>query len=1150
MKNIFLKPELVLPLLLFPYGASAIPAPHARAGTGWAETMSATRVAVREFDAWEKGVRAELGIDRLQFGPWLRWRTSNRDRVPEQGNFDWDPGVEAYVAATPRITAGQTVAGMKFEPCAWADGTVQRAERTRDRTCVEYFYREIRVPKARELELYLGFTHGMKLFLNGKLIARECEPPRPCQPGQSVIRIELNEGLNCLLLKFTDDYRQAHGSANYFHVLQHPRRASGPELLREIHARFPMESDWLLQDYGADLDPWFDQDGSYELERQWITRAAVESGTESGTVNRRLAELVAAGSAAADRAWLDLYVDVCTLRRSCRLQRMCARTPSVVFAKRHPVSPSFFAYTEGQSDAQNERHFRPGASLCLLTLTGTDCSVDTLLADPQGVIRDPEVSVDASRILFAWKKSDRDDDYHLYEMAWPSRDIRQLTEGPGFSDYEPAYLPNGDIIFSSTRCVQTVDCWWTEVSNLYTCDADGHFLRRLGFDQVHTISPSVLEDGSVVYTRWDYNDRGQIFPQGLFRMNPDGTGQTEFYGNNSYFPTTLSHARGIPGTQKVLAVAMGHHTWQAGKLVEIDPAKGRQEESGVTMLAPRRAADPVRIDTYGQSGELFRHPYPLTPKEFLVTYVPAELNRGRGSVFGLYWMDENGRRELLAFDAALSANNPVPLVPRIVPHERPSIVDYRKNEGIYYLQDIYRGPGLAGIERGTVRRLRVIALEYRAAGVQNNGNRGPAGGALVSTPISIDNGAWDVKKVLGDATVYEDGSACFRVPVRTPVYFQALDARGFAVQTMRSWTTLMPGEAFSCVGCHEHKNETPSSSHSLSLAMRKGPETLAPFYGEPRGFSFIREIQPILDRHCVRCHTMDGGDADNIIHPSASHCQSGDTASALCDGSLPADSNDHSIRRFTWWNHLGTREWVQYDFSSPRTIGASRVYWFDDQPRGGRCRLPKQWKLQCRVGEEWQDIAAEGAYGIEKDTFNTVAFPSIKTSSLRMEVELQPELSGGILEWQIAANAEEFPDTCRSRLNLSGRRQPGRGGRAWSESYLSLTNHGNGSEWVNWISAQSIPAMLPPYHKGAATSKLLSHLSAGHKQVSLSQEEMDKLACWIDLLVPYCGDYLEATAWSPEELAKYEHFARKRRNMEEIEARSIESLVRQAAGPH
>lgn len=911
---------------------------------------------------------------------------------------------------------------------------------------------------------------------------------------------------------------------------------------------FPRQTDWLLQDCGGDLAVWLAPAGEPSA-ASWLKRILDElPEAERTRVRQEAGRLQAAGTAGDRPEWLRLYEQACQARRRLRLAGLAASQQPIVFVRRFPVSPSFFAYTEGQSDAQAERHFRPGADLAVLRL-GTDgeVAVETLLQSPEGVIRDPDVSYDGQRLLFAWKQADRTDDYHLYELTVASGALRQLTAGLGAADYEPAYLPNGDIVFSSTRCVQTVDCWWTEVSNLYLCNADGRYLRRATFDQVHSICPHVLADGTVIYTRWDYNDRGQIWPQGLFRMNPDGTGQAEVYGNNSYFPTTIIHARGIPGTTRMLAVATGHHTWQAGKLIEIDPARGRQENEGVEMLAPRRPAEAVRVDAYGQSGDLFRHPFPLSDRELLTAFVPGALNRARASVFSLYWLDVDGRRELLVPGTDRSCNHPVPLAPRPRPPQRPSTVDYRKSTGQLYVQDVYHGPGLAGVPRGTVRALRVVALEFRAAGVQSNSNRGPAGGALVSTPIAIDNGSWDVKRVLGTTTVHEDGSAFVEVPARTPLYLQALDERGHAVQTMRSWTTLQPGETQSCAGCHESKNETPPTRYARTAAMARGPQALELVGGPPRGFSYPREVQPIWDRHCVRCHQGSRAFLGPIT-PSASHCFPNDATPAICDASVPKDSDDHSIRRHTWWPHKGTTEWVQQSFAKAQTLGAIQVYWFDDRPRGGGCRVPHSWRLLYLAGEQWQEVADPSGYGVERDTWNTVRFKPVETTALRLEVRLGEGVSGGVLEWLCGRDEAALAEQQRPRLDLTGTQTPGPGGRAWSASYLCLTRSGQINDTVNWISAQSVPALLPPYSGGAAKSSLLERLRQGHQKVVLQPEELARIAGWIDLLVPYCGDYTEANAWTPAEQQKYDHFLRKRRRFEQLEARHLEALVQAQTG--
>lgn len=785
--------------------------------------------------------------------------------------------------------------------------------------------------------------------------------------------------------------------------------AKQKEIWKLIEQDFPIQCDWAYQDYGSDFYGRPGNDGDTEIERKMIAKALAELSPECKDLIAEYENLCKSNIPSTDRKWLDLYVRACERRRAARLKPLLNKCKKIVFTKHFNMGGSHYAYTEAQSDAQHERNFTPGSALCLLEMESCYGKVRTLINSPDGVIRDPDVSYDGKRILFAWKKSDRRDDYHLYEMEAETGKVRQLTFGPGFADYEGNYLPNGDIIFNSTRCVQIVDCWWTEVSNLYTCDKDGKYIRRLTFDQVHTNFPTVTCDGRVIYTRWEYNDRGQIYVQGLFQMNPDGTAQTEFYGNNSWFPTAILHARSIPGTEKVMAVLSGHHSHQRGKLAIIDNRKGRQEACGVQFIAPLREAEAVRVDSYGQEGDQFQYPYPLSETEFLITYDPqGSPNQEYVRPYAIYFMTIDGRRELLAIDSNISCNQPVPLVARRRPHIRPSLVDYHKKTGTFYVQDVYIGPGLEGIPRGTIRKLRVIALEFRAAGIGETRNSGPGGDSLASTPVGVGNTSWDVKVVLGDATVYEDGSAMFAVPAHTPVYFQALDKKGHAVQTMRSWSTLQPGETFSCIGCHENKSGVPPNRTTTS-AMKAGPQSLEAFYGPPRGFSFNKEIQPILDRHCVKCHS----------------------------GS----------------------ETEPFDFSASYVIdGVSKRKW------------------------------------------------------------------------------------SRSYLALTQAQSEGKP----SQSYYKGNQD---AELVNWINNMSVPTMLPPYYKGSAKSQLITMLEQGHEGVKLSQEEMDKIACWIDLLVPYCGDYTEANAWTREESAKYDHFLKKRERMREIERKNIEELAATMGGP-
>ena len=758
----------------------------------------------------------------------------------------------------------------------------------------------------------------------------------------------------------------------------------------------------------VELD-WARQDGLYGpegLKPEVIARVLVETGASGRELTQRFNELQRTPTPKDDSRWLELYRKACAIRRESRLRPVLSRMGRIVFTKHYDLGGSHYAYTEGLSDAANERHFHPGTSLCMLVTDGAYGQARSLIDDRRGVIRDPDVSYDGQRILFSWKKSDRGDDYHLYEMTVADEKVRQITSGLGFADYEGQYLPDGDLIFTSTRCVQAVDCWWTEVSNLYTCAPDGRYLRRLAFDQVHDNFPTVLRDGRIVYTRWEYSDRGQIFVQGLFQMYQDGTNQTEFYGNNSWFPTSILHARGLPDSDRVVGILSGHHTVQKGWLAIIDPAKGRQEDSGVQLIAPVRRTKAERIDAYGQSGDQFQYPYPLSDREFLVAFRPARSTLP----FGIYFVDVDGRRELLAADPSISCNQPIPLRARPTPPMRPSLVDYRKKTGTVYMQDIYAGPGLAGVARGTIKSLRVVALEYRAAAINSNTNSGPAGAALISTPVSIQ-GTWDVKIVLGTAKVYDDGSASFIVPSNTPIYFQALDSKDHAVQSMRSWAQLQPGESISCVGCHENKNSAPGR-RKTTLAMRAGPQKLDEWYGPPRGFSFRKEIQPILDRKCTGCHFIP--DRSRLV-----------------------------------------------------------------DPRGP-------------IHEEASEVPPDPEDGARQ-----------------------------------APNGRIVP-----AFSLKG------GAAFWSPAYRSLANR----RVTSWIDPQSEPGMLPPYHAGATGSKLIKLLTNGHYDVKLSKEDMDKFACWIDLLVPYLGDYTELM--NDHDLATYNRLMNKRNRWLAQEQQNIQEFIR------
>ncbi|MEI6503128.1 MAG: formylglycine-generating enzyme family protein, partial [Armatimonadota bacterium] len=372
-------------------------------------------------------------------------------------------------------------------------------------------------------------------------------------------------------------------------------------------------------------------------------------------------------------------------------------------------------------------------------------------------------------------------------------------------------------------------------------NADGSRVRQLTYDQDHSWCPRVLNDGRVIYSRWEYNDLPHYFSRLLFSMNPDGTKQAAFYGTNSWFPNTMMYARPVPGSNsKIVCTLSGHHgNPRMGEVALIDSAEGERENTGVTRLLPgrhRKVENPV-VDQYA-TGEWpqFVQPYPLSDKYFLVSCKPSP-----DEPWGLYLLDVFDNLVPLRVEPNASLFEPIPLRATPAPPVIPSAVDLARRDATVYLYDVYRGGGLAGVPRGTVKSLRIVEPVYRYWG----------NGETHSTAI---DGGWDVKRIWGTVPVQPDGSAYFRVPANTPLLVQPLDARGRAQQQMRSWFTAMPGETVSCVGCHEQRREAASAGRRQRAVLSK-PAEITPWHGPARGFSFEREVQPVLDRNCVACHS-------------------------------------------------------------------------------------------------------------------------------------------------------------------------------------------------------------------------------------------------------------------------------------------------------
>jgi hypothetical protein len=576
------------------------------------------------------------------------------------------------------------------------------------------------------------------------------------------------------------------------------------------------------------------------------------------------------------------FESACHWRRVYRMKQF-PFLKKILFAKHHNIGSTAIGFwvNVGPSDI-TDAAFRANGSLCLLEFENYYSQYKEILKKNDACVKDPCISLDGKKVCFAVSGNGRGTGYRLFEMEIDNpKSLKQLTFNPAgvtVSDFEPCYLPNGDIMFSSTRCFGVIDCGWQPTSNMFVMDSTGKYIRQVGFDQVHTFYPVLCPDGTVLYDRWEYNDRDISNVMGLFSMNPDGSRQTEVFGNQTVWPQNLFHSRPVPGNPNLFfAIAGGHHGNYSGEVCVIDNHAATNGAEHVKMVSPPRETKSRDRDDWAFGGVIRNsaHPYPLNEEWYLVSYrnetkINSISSMNNSGIFRIYLKHVDGNsRELLAWGDQ-SLHTPVVVAPweeiwGTKPVRIAEQANYNDSMGVYTINDVYYGEGMKGIDKssGVAKSIRVVKLRYRVSGACDQGYAGQVTGGKPSDvifsapnicPVSLWGASWDAKEVLGEAKIYEDGSAAFKVPARTPVYFQVLDSNGCMIAGMRSWSTLMPGENFPCYGCHENKKVAPPVPKSF-LARDAGVQELDKTLGiEGKPFDYVKFVQPILDKHCVKCH--------------------------------------------------------------------------------------------------------------------------------------------------------------------------------------------------------------------------------------------------------------------------------------------------------
>ncbi len=529
-----------------------------------------------------------------------------------------------------------------------------------------------------------------------------------------------------------------------------------------------------------------------------------------------------------------------------------AQLDRVLFAKRFAYHPSHI-YTD-YTDAP----FRPGGGVCVLetpwiegALHPEEASVRTLFASGGGIARDPIADFELSAIYFGYRPA-ADGFYHLMAMDAEGGNLRQITDGP-YHDFYPCPLPDGDLAFISTRCASRVFCFRGGSSVLFRMKTDGSNIRPLSYASLSEWAPSVMRDGRIVWTRWEYIDKGADFTQTLWAIRPDGSHPELVFGNTIIQPNGYASGREVPGTSEISCTLVSHFGDINGPIALVDIAKGRFEPSAITSLTPE-----VPWPGMWPATECFRDPLPISRDLFLCSHAPRD-------VFGLYVIDRYGNREVLHLDPTLGSMGPLLLRKQPRPPVLPDAPLLAEAPGQFILSDVYDGLG-PEVARGSVKYLRVV--EEVRHNIQEFPNRDhvdfikwyAAPVDLVSTPYGWPS--FTAKADLGIVPVAEDGSASFEAPSGRVLYFQALDADFNEIQRMRSVVQLQAGEKRTCIGCHEPRNTAPPVTFPQAAA--RTPDALEPPSWGAGAFSYERVVQPVWDRNCISCHAPGGTSAMDL----------------------------------------------------------------------------------------------------------------------------------------------------------------------------------------------------------------------------------------------------------------------------------------------
>lgn len=597
------------------------------------------------------------------------------------------------------------------------------------------------------------------------------------------------------------------------------------------------------------------------------------------------------------------------------------------------------------------------ANLYKLSPISPEGKLTPLTAFVGASISDPCVSFDGKFILFSMRPSGGRE-RGIYEIGADGRGLRQVTRGG--DDFDPLYLPDGRILFTSSRAGEMDEYNHAPAEHLHIANADGSALHRISFNQSDDFDPVLLASGRVLFTRWEHFGNMNRFP--LFAVNPDGTGAFHSFGphgQNFFHPQPTPDGR-------IIAIASTEVNGDAGPIAFLKPEQGPAD--------PASASDALHWDLLtpdiNQDGApweqgTFKYPFPLGENRYAVSYaLPAATEEEAD--YALYTLsvaqqgsgDATDPATISLHDLTFLYNDPETneldaqlLAPHAKPPILPDVVIPSEQTGVFIAQDVFnRGTndGQERPERGVdaIDRIAVFASRPTMRGEPND----------------FSANEFEKRSFLGYAPVESDGSFAIRVPADTPISFGTLDEHGRGFVVKRTWLYLRPGEVFDkCTGCHEDRvGQEPVPTNPHPLAAERPPTDLNVPVSARRILNYRETLAPVVEAKCAGCHLETYAERDTLL-------PDGTTATVIDTIPPPGDLDLTAIPDTTEMNRVFPRGYLSL---SGETMEGKRESVVD--PGFPRRSTLIDWLLGLgsRAGSPQHPEGEQALTAEEKESFN------------------------------------------------------------------------------------------------------------------------------------------------------------------------------------